>query len=163
MKNKKQMRVLIALDYDPSAKAIAEAGFQYAQMMSAEVILLHVISDPVYYATQEYSPLTGFTGYDNIVNLSLDKEADLLVKSHHFLDQFKAHFGGQNTQTIVSEGDFSSKILATAKQQHADMIVMGSHSHNWFENVVLGSVTSKVMNDTTIPVLIIPAKAKKTK
>jgi len=160
MKNSKQIKVLIALDYDPGAKAIAEAGFGYAKMMSADVILLHVISDPIYYATPEYSPLTGFAGYDSIVNLSLDKEADLRAKSLHFLDQFKAHFGGQNTQTLISEGDYSSEILATAKQQHADMIVMGSHSHNWFENVVLGSVTSKVMNDTTIPVLIIPAKAK---
>jgi len=160
MKNSKQIKVLIALDYDPGAKAVAEAGFGYAKMMSADVILLHVISDPIYYATPEYSPLTGFAGYDSIVNMSLDKEADLRIKSLHFLGQFKAHFGGQNTQTLISEGDYSSEILATAKQQHADMIVMGSHSHNWFENVVLGSVTSKVMNDTTIPVLIIPAKAK---
>jgi len=159
----KQIKILIALDYDPSAKEIAEAGFGYAKRMGADVLLMHVISDPVYYATPEYSPLTGFTGYDSIVQLSLDKEDDLRKKSMHFLNQFKAHFGDENTQTLLGDGDYSSEILKAAKDNQADMIIMGSHSHNWFENVVLGSVTSQVMHGSTIPVLIIPVKEIKSK
>jgi len=50
-------KVLIALDYDPTAQKVAEKGFVLAKTMGAEVILLHVITDPVYYASTEYSPI----------------------------------------------------------------------------------------------------------
>ncbi|HBG71597.1 MAG: hypothetical protein A2W93_08140 [Bacteroidetes bacterium GWF2_43_63] len=163
MSIKKQIKALIALDYDPSAKIIAEAAFGFAKSMGADVVLLHVISDPAYYSTPEYSPLTGFIGYDSIVQLTLDKEEDLRKKSQHFLNHFKGHYGDKKTETILCEGDFSTQILATAKDVHAGIIIMGSHSHNWFENVVLGSVTSQVVHESRIPVLVIPVKEIKTK
>ena len=39
-------KVLIALDYDKTSKKVAAAGYTMAKAMNAEVILLHVISDP---------------------------------------------------------------------------------------------------------------------
>ena len=49
-------KALIALDYDPTAKKIAEQGFGLAKTMGAEVVLLHVISDPVYYTQGNILP-----------------------------------------------------------------------------------------------------------
>lgn len=60
MKAKKIERVLIALDYDPSANKVAEAGFSMAKAMDAEVVLLHIIADPVFYSSADFSPITGF-------------------------------------------------------------------------------------------------------
>lgn len=54
-------RVLIALDYDSTAQNVAKAGFSMAKSMNAEVVLLHVIADPVYYPSVGYSPIMGFT------------------------------------------------------------------------------------------------------
>jgi phosphomannomutase len=56
-------KVLIALDYNPTAQKVAEAGFSMAKAMGAEVVLLHVVTDPVYYSSAEYSPIMGFSGY----------------------------------------------------------------------------------------------------
>jgi hypothetical protein len=47
-------KVLIALDYDPTAQKVAESGYALAAM-GAEVVLLHVLSDPVY--SSQYSPV----------------------------------------------------------------------------------------------------------
>ncbi|MPM02257.1 hypothetical protein SDC9_48502 [bioreactor metagenome] len=156
MTGNKQIKVLIALDYDPGAKQVAESAFDFAGKLNAHVVLLHVISDPVYYATSEYSPLTGFTGYDSIIQFSLDKEDDLLKKSQLFLNHFKGHYGNKKTETKVCEGDISARIVLTATELCADIIILGSHSHNWFENVVLGSVALHVLHESAIPVLIIP-------
>ena len=60
MKTNRIKKVLVALDYDPTAQKVAEEGFFLADSMDAEFILLHVISDPVYYASTEYSPVMGF-------------------------------------------------------------------------------------------------------
>ena len=62
MKTNKMKKVLIALDYNPTAQKVAETGFSMAKAMNAEVTLLHVISDLVYYSSAEYSPIMGFTG-----------------------------------------------------------------------------------------------------
>ena len=56
-------KVLIAIDYDPSAEKVAEAGYAMAMAMSADIVLLHVIAEPAYYSTMEYSPIMGFTGF----------------------------------------------------------------------------------------------------
>jgi nucleotide-binding universal stress UspA family protein len=40
-------------------------------------------------------------------------------------------------------------------------IVMGSHSRKWLEEIVLGSVTEKVLHHTSIPMFIIPTSQKK--
>jgi nucleotide-binding universal stress UspA family protein len=54
--------ILIALDYDPSAEKIAEAGYALAKAIGAKVTLIHVIADSAYYSTLEYSPVMGYTG-----------------------------------------------------------------------------------------------------
>jgi hypothetical protein len=40
-------KVLIALDYDPTAQKVAEQGFLLAKNLGGEAVLLHGISDPV--------------------------------------------------------------------------------------------------------------------
>ncbi len=160
MKTKEIKRVLIAMDYDQSAQKVAEEGFALAKTMGAEVILLHVIADPVYYSSTEYSPIMGYTGFIDL-NPSQTGEVDLLKKaSQHFLDKTKLHLGDDAIQTQVKEGEFAEAILSTAKELHADIIVMGSHGHKWLENIVMGSVTENVLHHTTIPLFIIPTKKR---
>jgi nucleotide-binding universal stress UspA family protein len=154
-------KVLIALDYDPTAKKVAEVGFEFAKTMGAEVILIHVISDPVYYSSTDYSPIMGFTGYLNTDPLQLNTIEVLKTASVNFLDKTRKHLGDSAIQTVVEEGDFAESILRTAKKLHADMIVLGSHSQKWLENIVMGSVTEEVLRQSTIPLFIIPTKNRK--
>ncbi len=151
-------KVLIALDYDPSAQKVAETGFSMANAMKAEVILLHIISDPVYYSTTAYSPIMGLVGEMEAMPVQLDNIEGLKKATQHFLDKFKTHLGDNTIKTVVEEGDLASSILKTAKSMHADVIVMGSHSKKWLENIVMGSVTGDVLRQTTIPLFIVPTK-----
>jgi nucleotide-binding universal stress UspA family protein len=161
MKTDKVSKVLIALDYNPTAQKVAEVGFSVAKSMNAEVILLHVITDPVFYATSGYSPIMGFPGFVNVSPLQLSSVQGLKEASLKFLEASKKHLGDKTIQTIVKEGDFADSILATAKELKADVIVIGSHSRKWLENVVMGSVTEKVLHNTLIPLLIVPTKKSK--
>jgi nucleotide-binding universal stress UspA family protein len=151
-------KVLIALDYDPTAQKVAEAGFSMAKSMNAEIILLHVITDPVFYSTAEYSPIMGFNGYMDMGPVVLDSIDGLKNASLQYLDKSKEHLGDKTIKTIVKEGDFADSILETAKEVHADFIVIGSHSRKWLENIVMGSVTEKVLHHTKIPLFIVPTK-----
>jgi nucleotide-binding universal stress UspA family protein len=154
-------KVMIALDYDPTAQKVAESGFSIAKSMKADVILLHVLADPVYYSSIEYSPITGFNGFIDSGPFQFNTVDALKKASQHFLDKVKHHLGDETIQTQVKEGDFSESILKTAKEIHADIIVMGSHSRRWLDEILMGSVTEKVLHHTTLPLLIIPTKKLK--
>ena len=158
MKTDKVKKVLIALDYNPTAQKVAEVGFSLAKAMNAEIILLHVISDPVYYSSTEYSPIMGFNGFLETGQMQLDSIDGLKQAALHFLDKSRHHLGDKSIQTLVKEGDFAESILKAAKEFHADIIILGSHSRKWLENIVMGSVTEKVLRHTTIPLFIIPTK-----
>ncbi len=151
-------KVLIALDYNPTAKKVAEAGFSMAKSMNAEVILLHVITDPALYFTSGYSPIMGFNGYLDIGPLQLDSIKRLKDASLQYLNKSKQHLGDKTIKTVIKEGDFADSILETAKELKADIIVLGSHSRKWLENIVMGSVTEKVLHHTSVPLLIVPTK-----
>jgi len=52
----------------------------------------------------------------------------------------------------------SESILNAAKDLHADLIIMESHSRRWLENIIPRSVTEKVLQYTSVPLLIIRTK-----
>jgi len=155
MKTNKILKVLIALDYNPTAQKVAESGFSMAKAMKAEITLLHVISDPVYYYSTEYSPIMGFNGFLEASQLNVDGLKNAALQ---YLDKTAHHLGDKTIRTLIKEGDFAESILKTAKEIHSDIIILGSHSRKWLENVLMGSVTEKVLRQTTIPLIIIPTK-----
>lgn len=154
-------KVLIALDYNPTAQKVAEIGFSVAKAMNAEIALMHVITDPVLYSTPGYSPIMGFNGYMDMSPIQLKTVDGLKNASLQFLDKSKQHLGDKTIQTIVKEGDIAKSILATARKLHADIIVVGSHSRKWLENILMGSVTEEVLHHTSVPLIIVPTKKGK--
>jgi nucleotide-binding universal stress UspA family protein len=159
MNSDKKKKILIALDYDPIAQKVAAAGFSMAKAMNAEVTLLHVMSDLIYYASTEYSPVMGLTDSMGIDPLQFDSDNRLKKVSQHFLEKIN-HLGDESIVTNLEEGDFADTILMKAKGSGADILVMGSHSQRWLEDLVLGSVTAKVVRHSSIPVYIVPTKKR---
>ena len=148
MKTNKIKKVLIAIDYDETSQKVAEQGFSMAQAMNAETILLHVISEqPVYYS-----------GYAYMRELRVDFYDNLEDSTQKFLDKTKHDLGDKTIQTIIKEGDTAELILESAKKLKADIIVIGTHSRKWMENILMGSVAENVLRHTTIPLFIIPTK-----
>jgi len=132
-----------------------------AKDMNAEITLLHVISDPVYYSSEEYSPIMGFNGFMETGQLQLNSIDSLEKASLHYLDKSRLHLGDKDIKTILKHGDIAVSILKTAKDLHSDIIVMGSHSRRRLDEILMGSVTEKVLHHSDIPLFIIPTKHKK--
>ena len=148
---KRKEKILIALDFHPSATKVIEAGFLMAKKMDAQVILLHVKVKYINYSLV----------YKKIGSMKLESLADLDFAAHSFLEKSKQHIEDGMIETIVKEGDFAESIIATAKKLHIDLIILGSHSQKWLENIVMGSVTEEVLRQSSIPLLIIPTKKRK--
>lgn len=148
-------KICIALDTSPSAQKIAELGYDYAKALGAQVTLVHVVNDPIYY-TMNYDPIMGYDGF-------LTSDVIELVESHvkeaaRFLEASVKHLKNKKIETIVLDGDTAEAILKFAATWGADLIIMGTHSRSGLENLIMGNVAVKVIKQTEIPVLIIPTK-----
>lgn len=66
------------------------------------------------------------------------------IQSHRIAAQL-AHQVGNPAQVIADK----------ATREHFDLLVMGSHGHGAFANLVLGSVATKVLASCGVPVLLV--------
>ena len=148
-------KVLIAIDYDPSAQKVAEAGYAMAMAMGANIVLLHVIAEPSYYSSMEFSPIMGFTGFTD-PHIPELVESELKKEALRFLDQSREHLGDGPIKTVIAEGAFADTILRIAKEENADIIVVGRHSRKGLGKLLMGSVAEKVLHQSTVPLFIMP-------
>jgi nucleotide-binding universal stress UspA family protein len=77
--------------------------------------------------------------------------------AHGILDEIaeQARAVGIVCETVQVEQDQPYHgIIETAEQRGCDLIVMASHGRSGIAAIVLGSVTTKVLTHTKIPVLV---------
>ncbi len=148
-------KVLIAIDYNPVSEKVAEAGYQLARMMDAQVCLIHVMADIGYYSTP-FPTFMGYEGYSMSPDLNVAME--LRNIGEDYLKSAARHLNDETVTTHMAEGDTANAILDYAKEWQADLIVMGTHSHSTLEKILLGTVASKVLEKTKIPVYMVPVK-----
>ena len=146
-------RVLITLDYNPNSEKVVNKGKELAQLMNAEICLLHVLADVRYYGMQ-YEPFMGYEGYAFPVDFRIQEE--FVKVAQDYLDKTATHIGKENITTHLAEGDTAKSILEYAEEWRADVIVMGTHSHGTLEKIFLGTVASSVLEHTKIPVYMVP-------
>ncbi len=154
-------KILIALDYNPTAEKIAESGYALAKATGAEVILMHVVAEPTYYSTLDYSPIMGYTGFSSPDMLMLIDETEIKKASLNFLEQSKKYLGDESITTLVGEGDCADAILKAAADFKVDIIVMGTHSRRGLDKILMGSIAEKVLHNSVVPLFIIPTKQEK--
>ena len=148
-------RILIALDYDPLAEKVAATGYSLAKALNASVLLLHVVVEPSYYSSVEYSPIMGFTGFSDAGTYQVTE--DLVKEAQRFLEESRKHLGDETIALSVVEGDFSDAIIDSAKDFGADLIVMGTHHRKGLDKLLMGSLAEKILNTASIPLLTIPS------
>jgi len=68
---------------------------------------------------------------------------------------------GSETQTnlelvfVVKSGNIKSQITAVIREQHADIVVMGTHERGLFGRCVIGSTTEGMLRKISIPLLTV--------
>jgi len=145
-------KILIALDYEPSAEKVAEAGYAIAVAMNAEVAIIHVITAPGY--NTEHLPFMGLhhghtTGIAAVVR-------DIRKEAQNFLIASAQHLGDNSITTTVLEGVATAEILKFCDNWQADLIVMGAHRHHGLDKLFMTHVSRRVFAESRIPVLTVP-------
>ena len=90
----------------------------------------------------------------------LDKavlQAHYAEESEKVFKPIRTFFAKQkiNAEFVAKVGHAADTIAALATKGNFDLLMMGSHGHGLIGNLVLGSVTTKVMAHCDTPVLIV--------
>ncbi|HVQ15625.1 MAG TPA: universal stress protein [Vicinamibacterales bacterium] len=146
-------RILVPTDFSaPSESALATAK-DLAVRFGASLHLVHVLEDP--YAVAAYS--SEALGYlPPGIKASWQQEAEkhlnaLLTPAERA--QFMA------TTTVLFSGSAAREIVDHARNNHIDLIVMGTHGRGGVAHLLLGSVTERVVRTATCPVLTVRGMA----
>ena len=156
--NEGNSRVLIPVDFSDYSMRACEIGFEYANMLGAEVMLFHA-----YYAA--FMPSSLF--YSDMVHGRLDN--DSLHKAYdranadmkNMISVLKNKISNGEIpdvkyEYIIREGLPEDEIIAYAKTYHPMLIVMGTRGKSRKNLDLIGSVTAEIIEMTNTPLLAIP-------
>jgi nucleotide-binding universal stress UspA family protein len=141
--------ILFATDGSSASEHAAQMAINMARAHGSHLTVVYVI-DPYPYMGGGEMNLIGFESYME----SGRKHAErAFVHINHL-----ASIGGAPVQVktrLVEDSSVVKAILKTAEEEHAKLIMLGSHGRGGLEKLLVGSVAAKVVAHSTKPVMVI--------
>jgi len=140
--------ILVPVDFsDASFNAVSYAAF-LANAFNARLTLVHA-----YTGTSAFDEVANGKVYDSLEELEAANEKFLKKEIERIARKFTV-----KTDSIAMKGNPVKVINDVAEKNHPEMIVMGMKGKGE-SNSILGSTTVSMIDETSIPLLIIPKSA----
>jgi nucleotide-binding universal stress UspA family protein len=137
-------RICFATDFSPSSQAAWPWVVALAKAANAEVDLVHVMFEPV--VDRHLSP-------DAISRMVKALEEQGRLEVERFLE--RSELPGDRIRVRLTHGVVGEQIVHHAREQAADLIVMGTHGWSGVVRWMLGSVANHVIQMAPCPVLTV--------
>lgn len=139
-------RVLVSIDFSPASEIAIRTARAIAP--EAELVLLHVFEAPferkMHFAGVDEHV---FEQYRNDARQRADRQMEELVKA--------SGLSATKFTTKVLHGNPYSEILGEERKFRHDLIVMGKHGTHLTEELLLGSLTKRVLAQSRSDVLVV--------
>lgn len=146
------MKTIVALvDFSDLTFKVLKQAHALAKAFNSEVIIVHVaVKEPVIVDLGIVSPTILQSPSPEVVQEQYAK----LLEMRDSLEKFGVR---ARIQELADES--VKEVLAETKKLGADLIILGSHHHGAFYNLLIGSVTDDVLRKAHCPVLVVPGDA----
>ncbi len=150
-------KIFVPSDFSKNATVALRYAIRLCKMMHADLVLFHCASLPPYLLS------TAAVSDENMYLLTRDDEDYKLKKLQNQARKAYKYLGFKNipltTKYLVrSEPLFAASIIKAAEENHADLIVAGTHGATGFSRYLFGSNTANLIAKSMTPVLTIPEK-----
>lgn len=135
--------ILVPTDFSKQSEAAAARGAELAKHYGARLSVLHVI---------DYVP----PGYVR-VDVPEASEANIRARAKSALADWLKRLGLAPDNTWIELGSPRRQIVAKAKKERVDLIVLGSHGQGGL-TLLLGSTTNGVLHEAPCDVLSVRVK-----
>ncbi|HZC49716.1 MAG TPA: universal stress protein [Nitrososphaeraceae archaeon] len=138
-------KILVPVDgSENSFRALEHAIFLSRKIEGTQTTVTHIIEGPP--SVYIYSPKV------------MEKvRADYKSESTKILERCKdmANKSGINIHTVLIEGDPASKIIRYSEMEKFDIIIIGSRGMGQFKEMILGSISNKVLHHAKCSVMVV--------
>lgn len=139
-------RLLVPVDGSELSLKALDGAIEFAKYLGASVVVMTVVEPYSYTNLSEYRP-ESIEQYEERVET---QASELLAKCKAQLEAA----GVPADVAMAKNFSPAEAILAQAKREGADLIVMSSHGRTALAAVFLGSETQKVLTQANIPVMV---------
>ena len=139
------MKILVPVDGSPSSDRALRFALSYAHRMPATEIRLLNVQEPL-----GFRDLGGLPSFDTIERILHEQGVHATASARDIVTEARI-----DTKCPIKFGDVAPTIARYAKEHHCDMIVMGSRGLGPVKSLVLGSVATKVMHLSEVPVTVV--------
>ncbi len=147
-------RILAAIDFLETTDKVINQAKLLAKELKAELMIIHTETVEAYMSSITNELLQPPSR--KLIDEQKKKIEDKLEEIHHNLKQ-----EGIKAKCVLMDGPTVDNILKEAEIFKADLIIVGSHKHGKFYNLLMGSVHDSLISHSHIPVLVVPPEKKK--
>ncbi|EZQ06750.1 universal stress protein UspA [Candidatus Acidianus copahuensis] len=135
--------ILVAYDGSENSKRALDLGIDLAKKYSAKLYVIEAVDVTVFENVGILPPLSAVEDMEKKAKKDIDQAIQL------------ASNNGVQAKGEVLEGEPSESILGYSKEVNASIIVIGSRGLSRFRKALLGSVSTRVLNESRVPVMIV--------
>ncbi len=149
-------KILVAVDGSPTSNKGYKVAVDLAKSIGAKLFVLLVIDERAVGIGLSASGFVAPAYVEDVIAALRDAGRKVLAKA-----QREAQAKGQaiDAHLVESLGNgVAPTILAQAKKQKADLIVLGTHGRRGLARVVVGSDAETVLREAAVPVLLVRAR-----
>ena len=143
-------KILVAVDGSEVTEEIIDYAIEIAKLSDAELYILHMISIS---AVSAPGPAPVAAPWIPLQNILREEGEKILSDVEKVIEKTGVPFN-----TEIQEGNPAEGILKYASEIDVDLIIIGTIGKSKLEKILIGSVTQKVLQLSTIPVLSIKKK-----
>lgn len=143
-------RILCPVDWSDASAGALQAAAALAKRFDASLTLLHVDVVP------------GSAIPEALLATPLELSRDLSAPGDRPLPSWRAlaeRLGAPRVEALRSVGTPAEEVVALARRDGHDLIVMGTHGRTGLGHLVLGSVAERVVRHAHCPVLTVGSEA----
>lgn len=149
-------RILVAVDGSRHSEGVVEFAADLAKTLPAKIVLLYVMPRPD--VPEDYEDYARREGLQNPIASYLNAVAEQIVVK--LGKRMKAK--GVEFKSVYHLGNPTEKILEIAEAERVGLIVVGVQGlHSIGRLRALGSVSRRVIENSRVPVLVVPTLGKK--
>ena len=139
------MKILVAVDGSDISVRAAKHANALAKRLAKPAKIFLVAVDPA-----PFPGVVSRIGKEAMERIHAENHERMLAPARRALARSKA-----DVREVAVVGEPAEAILAAAQANKADIVVMGSHGRGSVKGILLGSVSSKVIAQSELPVTII--------
>jgi nucleotide-binding universal stress UspA family protein len=141
-------RILVPIDFSDNGEWALKYAAALAEKFNSEIHLLHVLQDVIGVGTPEVG--TAFASPGDFVK-------ELRASAQNGLQKIADSdlAAGKKIVQVVRDGQPFVEIIRYAREELADLIVMGTHGRTGLVHVLMGSVAERVVRKAACPVLTV--------